>query len=129
LQIVFKFPVSQVKPPVKYKEFVWETETESVVSVALITEFPAVPDWTVKVACPLEFVMGETGVIVSLPPRFEMSAMLFLWTGVLLPSKSVIVMVVVVMPSAVTAETEELTVEIKALGVGAAPHMNSIGLG
>ena len=83
----------------------------SVVSVAVITAVPTVPERTVPVATPLAPV-GEAGcVMVSTPPRSDESAMVFPATGWPFESRNVTVMVLTVTPSAGTNEGAATTVE------------------
>jgi hypothetical protein len=86
----------------------------SVVSVAVSVLVPAVVERTVPVVCPAALVGAAGCPIVSVAPREEVNVTLLPATGLLLPSRSVIVSVAVAVPSAVTVVGLALTVEVVA---------------
>jgi hypothetical protein len=94
---------------------VWVTVIESVVSVAVMVEFPMVDDFTVKVATPELSVVAETTVMVSVAPRLEESETNFPLTPFEFTSLRVTVIVEVETPSSVTDIGEAETVDWAAL--------------
>ncbi len=92
-------------------------------TTALIVAVPIVVDLTEPVICPLAFVVPEGCTIVSVAPREELNVTMAPGTGLLLLSRTVTVMVEVVVPSATTLVGEAATVEVVAEG---APAVNVI---
>ncbi len=90
-------------------------------TTALIVEVPIVVDLTVPVICPLAFVVPEGCTIVSVAPRLDDKVAVAPGTGLLLLSRTVTVIVDVVVPSATTLVGLAATVEVVADG---APAVN-----
>jgi hypothetical protein len=86
----------------------------SVVSVAVSVLVPAVVDPTVPVVCPAAFVTAAGWTIVSVAPREDAKVTVLPATGLLLPSRRVIVIVDVTTPSATTVVGLAVTVEVVA---------------
>src|SRR5437868_13978577 len=89
--------------------------TLSVLSTAVNCGAPAVADVTVNVTTPNELEVPDAAEIVSVPPRLEDSVTVLPATGLLFASRSVTVMVEIVLPSAVTPVGLAATVDCDAL--------------
>src|ERR1035441_1459690 len=87
----------------------------SVLSTAVNCGPPAVLDFTVNVTTPEELELPDAAEIVSVAPRLEESVTVLPWTGLLFASRSVTVIVEVVLPSAATLEGLDETVDTDAL--------------
>jgi hypothetical protein len=90
------------------------TVTPSDVSIAVIAVVPAVVDRTVPVVCPFASVTAAGWTIVSVAPREEANVTFLPATGLLFASRSVMVIVAVVVPSATTVTGLAATVDVLA---------------
>ena len=84
-------------------------------TTALIVDVPTIVDRTVPVIWPLLFVVPLGCTIVSVAPREELSVTVAPGTGLLFASRTVTVIVEVVVPSATTLVGNESTMEVDAL--------------
>jgi hypothetical protein len=114
--------VADTAPTVNVTAAVEVTVILSVVSVAVSVLVPAVVDRTVPVAWPLALVTAAGWVSVSVTPREEARLTVLPLTGLLLASRSVTVIVEVVVPSAVTVVGLAVTVDVVA-DTAPAPHV------
>jgi hypothetical protein len=103
--------VADTTPATNVIDAVCVTVTVSVVSVAVIVLAPAVVERTVPVVCPAAFVAAAGCVSVSTAPRDDVSVTVLPLTGLLLPSRKVMVIVDVTTPSATTVAGLAVTVE------------------
>jgi hypothetical protein len=106
--------VADTGPAVNVTDAVCVSVIVSVVSVAVIVLVPAIVERIVPVACPPASVAAAGCVIVSAAPRDDASVTVFPLTGLPLPSRSMTVMVEVVIPSATTVVGLAVTVEVVA---------------
>ncbi len=95
-------------------------------TTALIVDVPIVLDLTVPVICPLAFVVPDGCTIVSVAPREELKATVAPGTGLLLLSRTVTVIVLVVVPSATTLVGEAATVDVVEEGAPAVKVMLAV---
>jgi hypothetical protein len=106
--------VADTAPAVNVTAAVCVTVIASVVSVAVSVPVPAVVDRTVPVVCPLTLVTAAGWTRVSIAPRDEASVTVLPATGLLLPSRRVIVIVDVATPFATTVVGLATTLDVVA---------------
>jgi hypothetical protein len=114
--------VADTAPAVNVTAAVGVTVIASVVSVAVSVLVPAVVDRTVPVVCPLALVTAAGWTMVSVAPREDANVTVLPLTELLFTSRSVIVIVEVVVPSAVTVVGLAVTVDVAA-DTAPAPHV------
>jgi hypothetical protein len=114
--------VADTAPAVNVTVAIWVTVIVSVVSVAVSVLGPAVVDRTVPVVWPAALVTAAGWTRVSVAPRDDVRLTVLPLTGLLLTSRSVIVIVEVVVPSAVTVVGLAVTVDVVA-DTAPAPHV------
>ncbi len=117
--------VAEGAPAVNVMLAVWVIVT--LFATAVITALPDTKDLTVATNCPLPFVVPETGVIVSVPPRLDDSVTLAPEIRLLFVSRTVTVIVLVAVPSATTLVGLATTVEVLPEG-GPATNVTVAGL-
>jgi hypothetical protein len=106
--------LADTAPAVNVTAAVCVTVIASVVSVAVSVPVPAVVDRTVPVVCPLTLVTAAGWTRVSIAPRDEASVTVLPATGLLLPSRRVIVIVDVATPFATTVVGLATTLDVVA---------------